>query len=99
MRRTLSLELLGDRFLPAISSFSAEEEERRKKLLQTLNQAIEKELTQRQQYCLQKYYFENITMGCIAKELGITEATVSRHLKKARQRLSKILIYVFPRLQ
>ena len=38
------------------------------------------------------------TMAEIAQEMGITAATVSRHLKKARNRLGRVVGYAYPSL-
>jgi DNA-directed RNA polymerase specialized sigma24 family protein len=39
------------------------------------------------------YYGQNKTMDAIAKELGVNKSTVSRTLKRGRQRLYRCLRY------
>ena len=60
---------------------------------------IEGELTQRQRECLKRYYFDGFSQEEIAGEMGVTPATVSRHLKKARNRLERVIGYAYPTLQ
>ncbi len=100
--RNLSLDLFQER-LPAASLFISsdqeeEERENRKRLIRTLQKAMEGELTQRQKDCLRFYYFEGFSQEEIAQEMGITAATVSRHLKKARNRLGRVIGYAYPSL-
>ena len=45
------------------------------------------------------YYFENKTQAQIAKELGIGAPTVNKHIKKAKERLLKVMCYSFQRLE
>lgn len=76
---------------------SADAEYRR--ILRTLHRAMEGELTDRQRQCVQLCFFDGLTARQAAKELCIHESTVSRHLKKARQRLGRVLRYSFDRLE
>ncbi|WP_283610082.1 RNA polymerase sigma factor [Faecalispora anaeroviscerum] len=69
------------------------------RMLHTLNRAMEGELTDRQRQCVQLCFFEGLTARQAAQELCIHESTVSRHLKKARQRLERVLRYSFNRLE
>lgn len=68
-------------------------------MLRVLQNAMRRELTQRQSDCVRLYYFEQRKMGEIADILGITLCSVSKHLKKARLRLSRVLEYAFERLE
>lgn len=70
-----------------------------RRILHTLNRAMEGELTDRQRQCVQLCFFDGLTARQAAQELCIHESTVSRHLKKARQRLGRVLRYSFDRLE
>lgn len=97
MKRTrLSLDLFGDRLNlgPAPRGDGGEHT----RLLRTLERASRGELTERQSECLRMRYAEGKSVSEIAEELGVKPSTVSRHLKKARARLQRVLRYSFPRL-
>lgn len=68
------------------------------RLKKSLRRALEGELTDRQRECVELYYFHNLSGREAALELGVTEATVSRHLRKARARIGRVLGYTFPKL-
>lgn len=92
----LSLDLFGDRLpLPAPSGDGGEH----RRMLQTLREAARGELTERQLECVRMRYGEGRSVKEIAALLGITPPTVSKHLKKARARLGKVLGYYFPRIR
>ena len=63
------------------------------KMATFLKKAIKRELTPRQQQCVAYYYYDKMKMADIAKQLGLNTSTVSRHLKKARERLSSVISY------
>lgn len=69
-----------------------------KKMLEVLVRAIDGELTERQRQCVVMYYGKQISLKDIALELNISESTISRHLKKSRNRLAKVMKYYFNRL-
>ena len=99
MAKQLSFDLMeryvgcGD-FTEEVNDNSKE----RERILQMLPGVIRGELTQRQQDCLRLYYFEGMKMHQIAAELGVQTPAVSRHLKRARNRLQNVLGYHFHRL-
>lgn len=64
--------------------------EKATRLLQT---AMEQELTPRQRECVQLYYFQQLTMEEVGRQLGIGKATVCRHLQKSKRRLGHALTY------
>ena len=74
-----------------IGSSNAEKRKRLKKLLET---GIKSELTERQKTCIMRYYAENTPAEEIAKELGITKATVYKHIRSGRKRLKKCVDYL-----
>ncbi len=68
-------------------------------MLKVLTKAMQGELTKRQYDCMYAYYFENKTQAQIAKELGIGAPTVNKHMKKAKERLFKVMRYSFQRVK
>lgn len=64
-----------------------------KQLLRILSKIIAGELTERQQQCIVMRYYKNLTVTEIALKLGIGKSTASRHIKKAKIRLYKLLDY------
>ncbi len=99
MRRpVLSLELLGDRLQLPDRVPGGSDEARHRAVLRVLRRAMEGELTQRQRQCLDLYYFQGLTQEETGRRLGVTAATVSRHIKRARERLQQVLVYSFPYL-
>lgn len=96
-REVLSLDLFGDRLNPG--PLPREDGGEHERLLRTLERAAEGELTPRQIECLRLMYAEGRSVCEIAETLDVKPSTVSRHLKKARARLQKVLEYAFPRLE
>lgn len=70
-----------------------------RRMVRMLSKAIEGELTQRQQECVQMRYYEGKTVTEVARQLHIGVPTASKHLKKARKRLENVLRYSFPKLE
>jgi RNA polymerase sigma factor (sigma-70 family) len=91
-RKILSLDLMED-YLPANTGSYEDEDEARKRMLRVLKEAIAGELTPRQRECVMLYYGGRKSEQEIARSLGIRTPTVCRHLKKARERLRRILEY------
>lgn len=59
----------------------------------TMRRAINSELTKRQRQLVSMYYLEQMPMQDIADELGLHISSVSRTLKRARERLKSCLSY------
>lgn len=55
--------------------------------------AIERELTPRQSQLVHMYYIEQMQMQDIADEMGLHISTVSRTIKRGRERLKTCLRY------
>ena len=55
--------------------------------------AREQELTKRQREMVALYYDQGMTMPQIAERLGVSRSTVSRTLRRARDRLYRFLRY------
>ena len=69
------------------------------RMLCVLQRAMTQELTSRQMDCIQGYYFQEQKMSQVADQLGINTSSVSRHLKRARARLARVMGYAFERLE
>ena len=67
--------------------------ERLERLRRNLRQARERELTPRQRQMLELYFDRGMNIPQIAGELGGNPSTVSRTLRRARDRLSRFLRY------
>lgn len=65
----------------------------RKKMLNVLNKAISAELTDQQRYCLLEHYIHGRRMKDIAKELSLHPSTVTRHIRRAKEKLRHIASY------
>ncbi len=98
MRRKadLSLDLFGDRLNVSRGADGEDAEYRR--MLHALHRAVDGELTERQKECIRLRYVERKSVSEIALLLGVTPPTASKHLKKARIRLGKVIGYSFSRL-
>ena len=97
MRRksNLSLDLFGDRLYINLGEDDGGEHLR---MCGALRRAMEGELTERQRDCLRQKYFEQKSVQEVAEIIGVTPPTVSKHLKKARERLRRVMGYSFSRL-
>ena len=63
------------------------------RLRRNLRRAREQELTPRQRQLLELHYDRRMSVTEIAAELGVNPSTVSRTLKRARERLRRCLRY------
>ena len=63
------------------------------RLRRNLRRAREQELTPRQREILALYYDRGLKMPQIARKLGINRSTVSRTVKRAKERLFRCLRY------
>lgn len=72
---------------------AADNSERLERLRRNLRQARERELTPRQRQVLSLYYDQGKNIPQIAGELGVNRSTVSRTLRRARDRLYRCLRY------
>ena len=63
------------------------------RLRRNLRRAREQELTPRQREILARYYDRGLKMPQIARKLGINRSTVSRTVKRAKERLYRCLRY------
>lgn len=63
------------------------------RLRRQLRLARERELTPRQSLFLARYFDDGLSMREIAEEAGVDPSTVSRTLRRARERLRRALQY------
>ena len=67
--------------------------EQQARLLRNLRRATEQELTPRQRQIVELYYEEGLPVTRIGDLLGVTPSTVSRTLRRAKDRLRRYLEY------
>lgn len=63
------------------------------RLKRNLTHALRQDITQRQREYMMLYYGKNMSMEAIAQQCGVNKSTVSRTLKRGRQRLYRCLRY------
>ena len=63
------------------------------RLKRNLTHALRQDITQRQREYMMLYYGRGMSMEAIAREKGVNKSTVSRTLKRGRQRLYRCLRY------
>jgi len=66
---------------------------RLERMRRNLRRARETELTPCQRQVLELYYEQRLQVNEIARQLGVNPSTVSRTLRRARERLKKCLQY------
>jgi len=67
-------------------------------LMNAFRVAIRDELTEQQRTYIMAYYFERLTMEEVSERFAVNKSTVSRTIKRAEQRLQRVLRYAHPRL-
>ena len=96
MDRTIfSLEIFGDRMKPSDFMSSGTNEKQVRYLKNQLKKAMDTELTEKQRDILTEFYFEGKSVTEISDELGVNKSTVSRHLKRSKEKLRTVLSYGF----
>ncbi len=63
------------------------------RLKRNLTRALRQDITERQREYMMLYYGRNMSMEAIAQQCGVNKSTVSRTLKRGRQRLYRCLRY------
>lgn len=91
-----------DGFTESLASFCKFKDEFRddegnqyKDMIKILKNVMDGELTKRQKDCVMMYYGERRKMREISKSLGIGISSVSRHIKRARMRIYKMMKYYY----
>lgn len=87
-----SSEWLGDMTV-WMRANAQDNSEQLSRLRRNLRRAREQELTERQREMVSLYYDQGMTMPQIAEQLGVNRSTVSRTLRRARDRLYRFLRY------
>lgn len=67
--------------------------EQMNRLKRNLTHALRQDITQRQREYMMLYYGKGMSMEAIAQQCGVNKSTVSRTLKRGRQRLYRCLRY------
>ena len=94
-RTTFSLEIFGDRMKPTNYLAGGTNEKQIHYLKDQLKRAIDSELTDKQREILNMFYFGGMSVTEIADNCGVNKSTVSRHLKRSREKLHDVLSYGF----
>lgn len=63
------------------------------RLKRNLTHALRQDITERQRQYMILYYGQGLSMEEIARQVGVNKSTVSRTLKRGRQRLFRCLRY------
>lgn len=63
------------------------------RLKRNLTHALRQDITPKQREYMMLYYGQGMSMDAIGKHLGVNKSTVSRTLKRGRQRLYRCLRY------
>ena len=72
---------------------AGDNDDRLARLRRQLRVARARELTPRQRQFLERYFDDGLTMREIAEEAGVDPSTVSRTLRRAKERLRRALQY------
>ena len=89
MRIRLSLKDNMDKF-SMVGAKASRRDIKKERLMDVLKKAADDMLTDRQYKCFMMYFCDEKSMKEIAAEVGISPSTVSRHIKAARVKLSKL---------
>lgn len=73
------------------NEFDNDDSEHIKKLKNSIENILENDLTIRQRQLIEMYYFDNIKIEDIAKNLNINISTVSRTIKRIYERLKYLM--------
>lgn len=92
-RATFSLEIFGDRLPPIDYYSSGDNNKKLQRMRLALADAIKTELTDRQREMVTEFYFNGRSVTDIARSLGLSKSTVSRHLTRSKERLKSALKY------
>ena len=79
-------------YLAYTSSGSTNSQEK-SRMKQVLFKAIKEELSQKQRICLIEYYIDGRKKKEIADRLSLNPSTVTRHIKRAEEKLRHIASY------
>ncbi|MBR5272083.1 MAG: sigma-70 family RNA polymerase sigma factor [Clostridia bacterium] len=60
-----------------------------KKILPIIHDIMDEQLTEKQKFCVDMYYFRNCNSSQIAKILGTSRANVTKHIRRGLTRMEK----------
>ncbi len=60
-----------------------------RKLLPAIHEIMDEQLTDKQKFCVEMYYFRNCNSSQIAKLLGTSRANVTKHIRRGLSRMEK----------
>lgn len=64
-----------------------------KRIGKILSLIIQRELTNNQRKIFNMYYYENLNMAQISQEMGKNKSTISRSLKRSREKIKNYMQY------
>ncbi len=77
------------------NNYGCDNSNQRRRMIKIVKNVVEGELTCRQKDCLFMYYEKQMKMAQISDNLGICISCVSRHIKKAKEKIQKTLSYYY----
>ena len=94
-RTSFSLEVFGDKaMLLEGGEYPYSDNSRQIEIMKrALKKAMKTELTECQHLVVNEFFFNQKSVTEIAKELCVNKSTVSRHLKRAKEKLGQVLKY------
>ena len=90
-RTTFSLEIFGDRMMPSDFMSSGSNARQIDNMKSLLRNAMNTELTDRQRAIMNDFYFGGKSVTEISEKYGVNKSTVSRHLKRSKEKLRLVL--------
>ena len=94
MRNTSYDNTMGLADLAAYTRFMAEDNSAQMtRLKRNLSKALQQDVTPKQREYMLLYYGEGMNMSQISEKLGVNKSTVSRTMKRGRERLYRCLRY------
>ena len=94
-RTSFSIEIFGDHFpwMDSNSSYYSDNSKQLERMKNALRKAMQDELTNCQKRVVEEFYFNSKSITVIAREMCVNKSTVSRHLKRAKEKLRHALKY------
>ncbi len=83
----------GEQISYLFYNYGSDNRPERERMKRILLRAVRHELTDRQRDCLTLHYLEGMKMKDIAKAMGLSKSTVSRHISAAELKLRKVAAY------
>ena len=90
-RTTFSLEIFGDRIKPLDFMSAGNNRKQIEYIKNQLKTAMSTELTERQRDIVNDFYFGGASVTEISQKYGVNKSTVSRHLKRSKEKLRLVL--------